>query len=134
GFVVSRGTQHAPLISVVHTVSGIGADSFDPVSLIQAVNALQAAGENNAVDALRAYLAKQGSNPFKVFETDRVHLILRLLFRAKDPSHRTPPLRKGLDAGLPESVLAKYSDFPLVTVQGIPFLLGPPQGRFMYEG
>jgi hypothetical protein len=112
---------------VIHAVSGIEVQYFDPVSLIQAVNALQAVGEKNAVAALRAYLARQASNRYKVMETDRVSLIARMLFKAKDPSHPIPRLRKGLDAVLSERLLEQYPDFPLVTVQGIPFLLGPTQ-------
>jgi hypothetical protein len=39
-------------------------------------------------------------------------------------------MRMGLDSQLPEHILAKYPEFPLVLVDDIPFLLAPAQGRF----
>jgi hypothetical protein len=121
--------------AAMHGVARMEADRFDPVALIQAVNVLQSLGQDSAVAALRGFLPQKGQVDWRSErDLDPVHLILRLLFIPKDMSYPIPPLRQGLAVDLPEDVLKEVPDFPLVSVHGIPFLLAPRQGRYVYEG
>jgi len=104
------------------------------VGYIQAVNLLHSMGKDAAVAVLGSYLPLPGQNDWRKQQgLDSVHLLLRLLFVPRDPNHPIPPLRKGMEAEIPEEFLRQHPGFPLVLVRGIPFFLGPPQGRFLVD-
>jgi hypothetical protein len=102
-------------LAKINSVSKMEGSRFDLVALIQTTNALQAAGKEGAVAALRAYLPSHGSEDWRTSfqrELDPVHLILRLLFTARDKDHPLPPIRKGVSNGLPDDLLHGSQHFP----------------------
>jgi hypothetical protein len=116
-------------VRLIHRSPKMG-DEFDPVRLIQAVNKLQAMGDEQANQALREYDTLCRTNPCDVWnnlDPERIIWIARLLYPPK-PNDSIPEPALGMpDVSaqphtLPLFPLALQNDIPFCTVSG--YLLG----------
>jgi hypothetical protein len=111
------------LIDEAPSVNGL---TFNPVTLIRAVNGLWRLGHAGAVATLREYIAAKSASmtiPGDYGLTgERVVLVTRLLFVPNDERYTGPPIRMGLPDFAPLDQ-ANWGLFPLALSQDIPFLL-----------
>jgi hypothetical protein len=97
---------------------------FSPTALIQAVNTLHALGQREAGRVIRSY-AKIAAriHDETVLQENRLFFIIRLLFMPRAEGECMPVMRMGLgNVTCPEED-PRWSLFPLVLVDDVPFLL-----------
>ena len=126
------------LLEAIHRVPHIRGGGFNPTPLVQVVNALQAAGPDRAAEALRTYHRVQfrahgGPDSWMETETDRLLLVMRLLFVPGEEPKPYPPISDGLPPMAGKVSLAQHPTYPLVIFDGHPFLLAPYQGRYAHN-
>lgn len=120
------GSELYPYVELVHNAPGIDGATFNPATLVHAVNGLRQLGQNAALDVLRKYLTVvTGADRRQDFDIDdqRLFLILRLLFTCEAAEQRMPPLLIGAPDFEPAADDDSWPLFPLALVDDIPFLL-----------
>ncbi len=104
---------------------------FNPVALVQAVNALQTLGKERAIAELRHFLeissrdgfSKRVASDIDTSDSESVFLIVRLLFEPASSNEKLPAVGLGgpgvIDSPSPEHLPL----FPLAVCKGYPFIL-----------
>jgi hypothetical protein len=106
------------MISLLDQASAMHFEDYNPAYVIQAVNALQLLGKEKALEQVDFYLTSLGKGK----DTYGLFWVLRVLFEV--PTERSfPPVRIGQPSISPPADPGKFSRFPIVMVQDIPFLV-----------
>ena len=104
------------LDDLLQRASNSAFETYDPGTVIEAVNALVPLGKAGALAALEAFLGKQdlAKDPHQ-----GLFLVLRVLFEAA--AH--PPMRLGGSRPAPPSPSASLPRFPIMIVDDVPLML-----------
>jgi hypothetical protein len=115
-----------PAVRLIHRSTFVGW-TFDPTSLIRAVNGLLPLGREKALAALHAYLRLANPMSDRVWpyclDEQRVFLVSRLLFVRKDGMSEMPSMQIGLAVPRIRPVDSDWPLFPLAVVDDVPFCL-----------
>lgn len=127
--------RSTPELEAVAAVVAPDQGQFDPLALVRALNRLRALGPEGALACLEAYLERLGSEPVwppveprpgrpETGSPGAVWLIVPQLFEPRPGSPACPPFRLGALQPRPLPPLAGWPDYPLLWIDGWPFLYG----------
>ena len=105
-------------MSMLDKVATMRVEDYDPVIVVEAVNALQPLGQAKALEAIDAYLAarRKGESSPGLF------WLLRVLFDVPAGA-AFPPVRLGQPDVAPPASVALLPRFPIVIVDDVPLLV-----------
>lgn len=106
------------MISPLDQASAMQVDDYNPAFVIEAVNALQPLGKEEALEQIEQYLETRdkSKHPYGLF------WVLRVLFDVQ-PEQGFPPVAIGKPSLPPPAEPGKLPRFPIAVVSDIPFLV-----------
>ncbi len=118
---IFREDELSGVLRIIDRTSDCEGCRYDPLSVIQTVNALQALGKDKAFAAIDEYLRVSSLPHSKAREG--LFLVLRVLFEIpEDPGHM-PPMLLGLPNPDPPRDPKRIPRFPIALIDDIPILL-----------
>jgi hypothetical protein len=124
GAKVRRESRITKAVRLIEASPGwFRADEYDPIPLIRAVNALQAIGKEDAIEALRRFAKNNSSHGPPDELQEHMRLIIPLLFDRVDPEDRFPSVYASDPPGTPYRLeVREWLTADLLSVVGdIPF-------------
>ncbi len=133
--LLPAASRASPELEAIAAVAPPDQGPFDPLALVRALNRLRALGGELALASLQSYLDRLGHEPLwppveprpGLVETGSpgaVWLIVPQLFEALPGAPACPPFSLGALEPRPRAPLAGWPDYPLVWIDGWPFLCG----------
>jgi hypothetical protein len=135
GLLLPAASRAGPELEAIAAVTPPDQGPYDPLALVRALNRLRALGEAQALASLENYLSRLGHEPLwppieprpGLFETGSpgaIWLIVPHLFEPRPGAPACPPYSLGNLEPRPQPPLQSWPDYPLVWVDGWPFLCG----------
>jgi hypothetical protein len=116
--VAEQPPKETPMSTTLTQAAKLTVEDYDPMRVVQAVNALQPLGKEAALEQIASYVRRHPDPA----ESQGLFWVLRVLFDVP-AGQAFPPVRLGQPSVPPPADPATMPRFPILLVQDIPFLV-----------